>query len=97
MTTDAFNLERNHYWAMLLHAQALNAKLLQFSADNFLAGMSFCNDFARAANSPSALRDVVVTQTREQFQAMSEQIEELSEAAQGGPPSEDEIVPNLGD
>jgi hypothetical protein len=97
MTTDAFNLERNPYWAMLIHAQALNAKLLQFSADNFLASMNFCSDFARAANSPSELRNVVVNKTRDQFEAMSEQIEELSEAAQGGPPNEDEIVPNLGD
>jgi hypothetical protein len=97
MNTDAFNLERNPYWALLLHAQALNAKLLQFSADNFLSSLNFFNDLARASTSPSSIHDVVVNKTRDQFETMTEQIEELSETAQGGPPGEDDVVPILGD
>jgi hypothetical protein len=97
MSTNAFNLERNPYWGLLLHAQALNTKLLQFSADNFLASLSFYGDIARAVGSPSSMSNVVVNKTRDQFETMTEQIEELSETAQGGPPGEDELIPNLGD
>ncbi len=82
MKADAFNPAKNPAWAMFVHAQALNAKLFELCAANFLAAVKVGSDLARIGT-PWELSQFVVNQTRERFESFTEQIEELSQTAQG--------------
>ncbi len=97
MGGEAFNLDRNPFWALFLGSQSFHARMLELSAANLLFQIKFCSDLARAARSPSEISEVVVNTIRDQFEAISEQIEELSVTARSVTLDDDEIAPLLGD
>lgn len=82
---------------MFVHTQALNVKLFELCAANFLAAVRVGSDLTRIGT-PWELSQFVVNQTRERFESFTEQIEELSQTAQGDEAEKDaELGTGLGD
>ena len=77
MTLETVDLSKNPFWTAIQIAQAYNARLMEFGAINIGAVFKYAENLSRA-NSPQEFADIVVDNVRDQFETMTEQIEELS-------------------
>ena len=82
MNLGTTNLTKDSFWAPLETAQACNARVVDFASINLGAAFKYVDELARV-KSPQEFADVVASQMREQFEAMSEQAEEWSATIQG--------------
>ena len=82
MTLGTTNVTKDSLWAPLETAQACNAKIMDFASINFGAAFKYVDELSRV-KSPQEFGDVVASQMREQFEVMSEQVEEWSATIQG--------------
>ncbi len=82
MTLEAIDLTKNPVLVMLLSYQAFNAKMFELAAINFDAAFKYADKFSRVG-SAQEFADAAVDQVRDQFEALSEQSEELSTTIQG--------------
>jgi hypothetical protein len=97
MRIDAFNPAKNPAWATLMHSQAFYAKLLELSVLNINAAFRFASDLSKA-KSPQEFATISSDHIRDQFEAFSEQVEDLSATVRGTPSvGEASPQPALGD
>jgi hypothetical protein len=96
MTFETIGLAENPLWATLLNGRAYSARLVEFSGINFDAAFKYACDLSRV-RSPQEFADVVANQMREQFEALSEQFEELSATTQGASSENDPTESGFGD
>jgi hypothetical protein len=82
MTLEATDLTKNPALVMLLNYQAFNAKMFELAAINFDAAIKYADKLSRVG-SAQEFADTAVDQVRDQFEALSEQAEELSTTIQG--------------
>jgi hypothetical protein len=82
MTLETTDLTKNPALVMLLSYQAFNAKMFELAAINFDAAFKYADKLSRVG-SAQEFADAAVDQVRDQFEALSEQAEELSTTIQG--------------
>jgi hypothetical protein len=81
MTFEAIDLTKNPVLAILLNSQAYNANMFELAAFNFDAAFKYADKLSRVG-SAQEFADAAVDQIRDQFEALSEQAEELSATIQ---------------
>lgn len=97
MTLETLDLAKNPLLASIQTAQAYNAKLMELTAIN-VGAVFKCAEKLSRVNSPQELADVVMNYVRDQFELLTEQVEELSAFVQKTTSeNEEEIEPGLGD
>jgi TolA-binding protein len=82
MTLEATDITKNQALVMLLSYQAFNAKMFDLAAINFDAAFKYADKLSRVG-SAQEFAGAAVDQIRDQFEAMSEEAEELSATIQG--------------
>lgn len=82
MTLEVADITKNPALVMLLNYQAFNAKMFELAAINVDAALKFADKFS-GVGSAQEFADAAVDQIRDQFEAMSEEAEELSATIQG--------------
>jgi len=80
----------------MLNSQRLQAKMLELWFLNFSAACKYAGKWSKA-RSPQDCVDLAVNQIRDQFEAMTEQMEELSGTFTGPSAKEAAGTPALGD
>ena len=83
MTLEATDLFRNPNWALLQTAVDYNTRLVEFAFINVSSAFEYARKLS-SVKSASELVEVVIDHTREQFEALTEQVEELSALMQKG-------------
>lgn len=97
MTTQATDPISNPMLEMLLNSQRFSAKILELWFLNFSTACKYAGKWSKA-RSPQDCVQVAVDQVRDQFEAMTEQMEELSSTLSGASTKGDEAPePSLGD
>ncbi len=97
MTFESTDLAKNPVWATLLNGQAYYAKLFEIGAINLRVAFKYADKLSKV-KSPEEFADVVANQIREQFESLSEEVEELSVTIQGVSSKGDmEMESGLGD
>jgi phage-related tail protein len=81
MALEPFDLTKNPFLAWARNAGACNVKLMEFAAINASAVFDYAQKLSRA-HSPQEFADVVTSHVRDQFESLTEQIEELSALTQ---------------
>jgi hypothetical protein len=82
MTPEAIDLNKNPVLGMLMNTQAFNTKIAELAGVNFNSAVKYAETLSKA-RSGQEFADLVVDQVRDQFEAMSEQVEELSTTIRG--------------
>jgi hypothetical protein len=77
MALESFDLTKNPFLAWAQNAGARNVKLIEFTAINASAVFNYAQKLSRV-HSPQEFADVVTNHVRDQFESLTEQIEELS-------------------
>ena len=77
MALKSFDLTKNPFLAWAQNAGAYNVKLMEFAAINASAVFNCAQKLSRA-HSPQEFADVVTNHVRDQFESLTEQIEEFS-------------------
>ena len=77
MASESFNLMKNPLLAWAQNAGAYNVKLMEFAAINASAVFNYAQKLSRA-HSPQEFADFVTNHLRDQFESLTEQIEEFS-------------------
>ena len=75
MTPEAIDLNKNPVLGMLMNTQAFNTKIVELAGTNFNSAVKYAETLSKA-RSGQEFADLVVDQVRDQFEAMSEQVEE---------------------
>jgi hypothetical protein len=97
MALESFDLTKNPFLAWAQNAGAYNEKLMEFAAINSSAVFKFGEKLSRVT-SPHEFADVVTNHVRDQFESLTEQIEELSALTQKAPSkNEEEAQPGWGE
>jgi hypothetical protein len=97
MTFESIDLAKNPVSATLLNGQAYYAKLFELGTINLGVTFKYADKLSRV-KSPQEFADVVANQIREQFESLSEEVEELSVTIQGVSSKGDmEMESGLGD
>jgi hypothetical protein len=97
MALESFNLTKNPFLAWAQNAGAYNVKLMEFAAINASAVFNCAQKLSRA-HSPQEFADVVTNHLRDQFESLTEQIEEFSALNQKATSKdEDEAQPGWGE
>jgi hypothetical protein len=81
MALESFSLTKSPILAWAQNAGACNVKLMEFAAINAGAAFDYAQKLSRV-HSPQEFADVVTNHVREQFESLTEQIEELSALTQ---------------
>ena len=81
MTLETLDPTENPFFASIQTAQEYNAKLMEFSAINIGAVFKYAERLSRA-KSPQEFADVMGNHVRDQFESLTEQVEELSALVQ---------------
>ena len=82
MTPEAIELSNNPVLGMLMNTQAFNTKIVELAGVNFNSAVRYAEKMSKV-RSGQEFADLVVDQVRDQFEAMSEQVEELSATIRG--------------
>ena len=77
MALKSFDLTKNPFLAWAQNAGAYNVKFMEFAAVNAGAAFNYAQKLSRV-HSPQEFADVVTNHVRDQFEALTEQIEEFS-------------------
>lgn len=77
MTWESFDPNKIPLWTPMGAAQAYGAKLMEFGVTNVGSAIDFVEK-ATKAKSPADFADVLANHTRNQFETLTEQMEELS-------------------
>jgi hypothetical protein len=77
MALESFDLTKNPFLAWAQNAGAYNVKLMEFAAINAGAAFNYAQKLSRA-HSPQEFANVVNNHLRDQFESLTEQIEEFS-------------------
>ena len=80
MTLEIVDLAKNPFWASLQTAQKYNTLLLEFAAINIGTTFKYAEKLLSVKSVPEFV-DVATNYSREQFEALEEQVEELLELA----------------
>ena len=81
MALESLNLTKNPFLTWAQNAGAYNVKLMEFAAINASAVFNYAQKLSRV-HSPQEFADVVTNHVRDQFESLTEQIEELSALTQ---------------
>jgi len=81
MALESFDPTKNPFLAWARNAGVYNEKLMEFAAINARAVFNCVQKLSRA-HSPQEFADVVTNHVRDQFESLTEQIEELSALTQ---------------
>jgi hypothetical protein len=81
MALESFDLTKNPFLAWTQNAGTYNEKLMEFAAINASAVFKFGEKLSRVT-SPHEFADAVTNHVRDQFESLTEQIEELSALTQ---------------
>jgi hypothetical protein len=82
MTPEAIDLNNNPVLGMLMNTQAFNTKIVELSGVNFNSAVKYAEKMSNV-RSGQEFAALMVDQVRDQFEAMSEQVEELSATIRG--------------
>jgi hypothetical protein len=97
MAGETLDPTKNPFFASMQTAQAYNAKLMEFSAINISAVFKYAERLSKV-KTPQEFIDVVGNHVRDQFESLTEQVEELSTLVQKATSeSELEMRSGLGD
>jgi hypothetical protein len=77
MTWEPSDTTRASLWFPLGRGQAYCAKMMEFCAINVGSAFEFAQKLSRLT-SPTDLAEIVANHTRDQFESLTEQVEELS-------------------
>jgi hypothetical protein len=97
MAGETLDPTKNPFLASMQTAQAYNAKLMEFSAMNIGAVFKYAEQLSKV-KTPQEFVDVVGNHVRDQFESLTEQVEELSAFVQKAKSQKEvELEPGLGD
>jgi hypothetical protein len=97
MAGETLDPTKNPLFASMQTAQAYNAKLMEFSARNIGAVFKYAEQLSKV-KTPQEFVDVVGNHVRDQFESLTEQVEELSALVQKAKSEKEvELEPSLGD
>jgi methyl-accepting chemotaxis protein len=82
MTPEAIDLNKNPVLGMLMNTQAFNTKIVELAGTNFNSAVKYAEKVSKV-RSGREFAALMVDQVRDQFEAMSEQVEELSATIRG--------------
>jgi hypothetical protein len=82
MTPEAIDLNNNPVLGMLMNTQAFNTKIVELSGVNFNSAVKYAEKMSNV-RSGQEFAALMVDQVRDQVEAMSEQVEELSATIRG--------------
>lgn len=82
MTPEAIDLNKNPVLGMLMNTQAFNTKIVELAGVNFNSAVKYAEKMSKV-RSGQEFAALMVDQARDQFEAMSEQVEELSATIRG--------------
>ena len=82
MTPEAIDLNKNPVLGMLMNTQAFNTKIVELSGVNFNSAVKYAEKMSNV-RSGQEFAALMVDQVRDQVEAMSEQVEELSATIRG--------------
>lgn len=80
-TADATDLLRDSYSTVLRRAQDYNSKFIEFAQTNTHAALDFVQQLS-SVKSPTEFVELSTNHSRKQFEALTEQVKELSALAQ---------------
>ncbi len=97
MAGETLNPTKNPFFASIQTAQEYNAKLMEFSTINIGAVFKYAERLSKV-KSPQEFADVMGNHVRDQFESLTEQVEELSALVQKDTSgNEEEKECNFGD
>ncbi|HEY8071128.1 MAG TPA: phasin family protein [Methylocystis sp.] len=82
MTPEAIDLNNNPVLGMLMNTQAFNTKIVELAGVNFNSSVKYAEKVSKV-RSGEEFAALMIDQVRDQFEAMSEQAEELSATIRG--------------
>ncbi len=82
MTPEAIDINNNPVLGMLSNTQAFNTKIVELAGVNFNSAVKYAEKVSKV-RSGQEFAALMVDQVRDQFEAMSEQFEELSATTRG--------------
>ncbi len=82
MTPEPIDLNNNPVLGMLMNTQAFNTKIVELAGVNFNSAVRYAEKMSKV-RSGQEFAALMVDQVRDQFEAMSEQAEELSATIRG--------------
>ncbi len=82
MTPEPIDLNNNPVLGMLSNTQAFNTKIVELAGVNFNSAVKYAEKMSKV-RSGQEFAALMVDQVRDQFEAMSEQAEELSATIRG--------------
>ena len=82
MKPEAIDLNNNPVLGMLSDTQAFNTKIVELAGVNFNSAVKYAEKMSKV-RSGQEFAALMVDQVRDQFEAMSEQVEELSATIRG--------------
>ncbi len=82
MTPEPIDLNNNPVLGMLMNTQAFNTKIVELAGVNFNSAVRYAEKMSKV-RSGQEFAALMVDQVRDQFEAMSEQVEELSATIRG--------------
>jgi len=94
MTPEAIDINKNLVLWMLINTKVFNTKIVELACVNFNSALKYAEKMSKV-RSGQEFADLVVDQVRDQFEAMSEQMEELSATIRRVSP-EDDAAENVG-
>ena len=91
MTFEAIELTKNPVFDMLMNTQKFHTKVWELSVINFDRAL-ICAEKLLRVRSPQEFAEVAADQLREQFEAIEEQLEELSATIRGASSKDDALA-----
>ena len=82
MTPEAIDLNKNPVLGMLMNTQAFNTKIVELAGTNLNSAVKYAEKVSKV-RSGQEFAALMVDQVRDQVEAMSEQVEELSATIRG--------------
>jgi hypothetical protein len=82
MTPEAIDLNKNPVLGMLMNTQAFNTKIVELAGTNLNSAVKYAEKVSKV-RSGQEFAALMVNQVRDQVEAMSEQVEELSATIRG--------------